>query len=319
MVSDQNYLPLYPFKQSHLSTIYPALFRRVRVDYRRERLFTPDDDFVDIDWSKVGSHRCVIVAHGLEGSSDLSYVKGVVKMANDRKWDAVALNYRGCSGEHNWKFRSYHPGATDDIKLMVEHIITTGNYKEVFLVGFSLGGNLLLKYAGEENNHISSKIGGLVAISVPCDLEATSDHMHRPAGYVYRNRFLKSRKEKVKHKATYKEASFTIADVKKVKTFEELDDMYTAPAHHYPNAREFWRATSCKHYIPDIKVPTLIINATNDPLLPEESHPILETKGHPFAKLMLTKYGGHVGFYDYGNKLYWHEQQIFKFLMKHLG
>ncbi|MEH0157136.1 alpha/beta fold hydrolase [Limibacter armeniacum] len=320
MVTQTTYRPPFLFRKSHLSTIYPALFRKVRdVDYKRQRIFTPDDDFLDLDWSKVGSHRCVIVAHGLEGNAELAYVKGVVRMANARKWDAVGLNYRGCSGEPNWRFRSYHSGATDDIGIMINQIIAQGNYNEVFLVGFSLGGNLILKYAGELGANTPAAVNGIVAISVPCDLEASADYLSRPSGYLYRNRFLKFLKEKARTKIKFREAKFTLKDISKIRSFEDYDNLYTAPAHGFANARTYWRENSCKHFIPNIKVPTLILNAINDPLLAPDSHPVKETDQHSFVKLMLTKYGGHVGFYDAGNQLYWHEKQILQFLMKHIG
>ena len=140
--------PAYLFN-GHLQTIYPSLFRQVEeVAYRRERIFTLDGDFLDLDKSFVDSSKLAIVSHGLEGSSDSQYMKGITKALNKRNWDVLTWNYRSCSGLLNWKLRSYHSGATGDLDLVIQHGLKQKHYEKVALIGFSLGGNLTLKYVG---------------------------------------------------------------------------------------------------------------------------------------------------------------------------
>ncbi len=151
LISKSDYNPMFLFSNAHFQTIYPPLFRKVKgVNYVRERILTPDRDFIDLDWSKVGADRAVIVSHGLEGHSRRSYVLGMIKAFNTRGWDGIAFNFRGCSGEPNRLIRSYHCGATEDLHTVVSHVIEKKSYSSISLVGFSVGGNLTLMYLGEK-------------------------------------------------------------------------------------------------------------------------------------------------------------------------
>src|SRR5690349_18377924 len=162
--SNQYSPPLFLFSP-HLETIFPALLRRVDLkSYTRERITTPDNDFLDLDWLKQDSHKLVILSHGLEGNSTRPYIKGMAKALFEEGYDILAWNFRGCSEEMNKQLRFYHSGATDDLDVVVKHAAEK-KYDEIFLVGFSLGGNLTLKYLGEQAS--SSKIKKAVAISVP--------------------------------------------------------------------------------------------------------------------------------------------------------
>ncbi len=140
-MNDNDYHPPLFLGNGHVQTIYPVLFRKVaNVRYQRERITTPDDDFLDLDWSRTHSNRLAIISHGLEGNSTRSYVKGMVRAVNEAGWDALAWNYRGCSGEPNTQLRSYHNGATDDLAAVIDHAASTGSYTEIALIGFSLRG-----------------------------------------------------------------------------------------------------------------------------------------------------------------------------------
>ena len=148
----EDYLPPFFLFSPHLETIYPALLRRVTLTaYKRERINTPDDDFLDLDWLQKDSNSVVIISHGLEGNSTRPYMKGMAKALSDGGFDVCALNLRGCSGEMNRQLRFYHSGATDDLHTVVEHVISTKRYRSIYLVGFSLGGNITLKYLGEHH------------------------------------------------------------------------------------------------------------------------------------------------------------------------
>src|SRR5208337_5373319 len=169
VIENSTYKAPYFLKNNHLQTVLPTLFRRVRgVSYKRVRIDTPDGDFLDLDYSYSGhsdSDRLVIVSHGLEGDSHRAYMKGMIRAFNRRGWDGIAFNFRGCSGEPNRRAVTYHSGKTDDLHCVIEYALSSGNYKVVTLVGFSLGANLTLKYAGERGNKIYPEIKSAVGIS----------------------------------------------------------------------------------------------------------------------------------------------------------
>ena len=158
IVHPSSYRPPLFFKNGHLQTIYPNLFRHVAgVSYLRQRISTPDDDFLDLDWSPVGADRVAILAHGLEGNSTRPYVFGMVRALNRSGWDAVVWNFRGCSGEPNQKVRFYHSGDTEDLHTVLTCVHQRSCYKTSALIGFSLGGNVILKYLGEQAMQLNPK------------------------------------------------------------------------------------------------------------------------------------------------------------------
>ena len=194
------YTPPKLYFSPHIETIVPALFRRVRgVNYRRERLETDDGDFLDLDWLDQEEKRTLaILCHGLEGDSARPYVKGMARAFSIRGYDVLAWNYRGCSGEMNRLPRFYHSGATDDVHRVVQHAIKNG-HDEIFLIGFSLGGNLALKYLGESKR--PTEVRAAVAFSVPLDLEASCRQISQLENWLYAQRFLGNLKEKIRKKA----------------------------------------------------------------------------------------------------------------------
>src|SRR6266516_1916044 len=174
----------------HLQTLMPSLLRRVSLSaYRRERIETPDGDFLDLDWAKNGSQRLAVLAHGLEGDSKRHYMLGMVNALTKRGWDAVAWNARGCRGEPKRVLRFTHSGATEDLDTVISHIMSNYDYSEMALIGFSLGGNLTLKYVGERGSLLNSRIRAAVVFSVPCDLESGSAQLAKPMNQLYMRRF----------------------------------------------------------------------------------------------------------------------------------
>jgi predicted alpha/beta-fold hydrolase len=145
--------------------------------YRRERIYTDDDDFLDLDWLQSGHKRLVIVSHGLEGDTNRNYVTGMAKAVNDAGWDVLAWNFRGCGGEINRQPRFTHNGATEDLNAVIKHALVVGNYNSVALVGFSMGGNLTLMYLGREADNVPDEVNAAVCFSVPCDLAAASSRL----------------------------------------------------------------------------------------------------------------------------------------------
>lgn len=168
------------FRNAHINTIYPAIFRKVEgVRYERERISTRDGDFLDLDWSPVGSRKLALVLHGLEGSADRPYMRGMARHFNEKGWDALCLNFRGCSGEPNRKLRSYHIGETNDLRWVLAHCLDNRKYDTIVLVGFSLGGNVLLKYLGEQPEEVPPEVRAGVAFSVPCHVKSANRQIDR--------------------------------------------------------------------------------------------------------------------------------------------
>jgi len=300
---------------AHLETIYPALFRRVTLStpYTRERIATPDNDFLDLDWITQGSQELVIISHGLEGDSYRPYIKGMASAMTRQGFDVLAWNYRGCSQEMNHQLRFYHSGATDDLDLVVQHAAAKA-YKAICLIGFSLGGNITLKYLGERQP--LSVIKRAAVFSVPMDLHTSCNTISQPGNRIYAARFLKSLRNKIVRKsAAFPELD--IRDIHKIATIQDFDDRYTAPLHGFPDAVTYYRLCSSVNFVKSITTPTLIVNAKNDPFLSPECYPTDLLKGHPFVSFEIPMRGGHVGFAELNTSgTYWSESRAVQFLQQ---
>lgn len=307
-----DYRPPLPLFSRHLETIYPALFRRVKVPtLESERIDTPDNDFLDLDWMRQGSGKLVIVSHGLEGSSRRAYALGMAKAFYDHGFDGLTWNYRGCGEEMNRQLRFYHSGATDDLAHVVTHCAGKG-YKKIIVIGFSLGGNLTLKYLGEEGRNIPPQIKGAVAFSVPLNLDTSCTEISRPSNFLYALRFLRSLKKKVVGKSRVMKG-IDVTNIGKIRSLREFDDMYTAPLHGFASAIEYYKNCSSLFFLDTIAVPTLIVNAKNDPFLSPDCFP--SNLSNPNLTLEYPERGGHVGFAQFGqNGLYWSEARALKFV-----
>ncbi len=310
------YNPPFPFKNAHLQTIYPVLFRRVEgMGYERERIETPDDDFLDLDWVKTGVRRVAILSHGLEGDTQRSYMRGMARALARQGWDVLAWNYRGCSGEPNRRLYAYHSGATGDLDLVVQHALNHHAYAQAALVGFSLGGNLTLKYLGEQGEGLDPRLRAAVAFSVPCDLDAGVTHIDRPSNWIYRMRFLRDLREKTRRKQALFPGLLDFDSLIRVTTIRAFDDACTAPLHGFDDAADYYARCSSLAFIPGIRIPTLLVNAADDPVLPETCYPIEATRDHPHVYFEMPRHGGHVGFVaSHEASAYWSEQRAVRFL-----
>lgn len=298
IVPPTDYRPSRLFRHGHLSTIYQAVFRKVHgVEQKRERLELPDGDFLDLDWSHAEqpSKKVVVLLHGLEGDAQRHYITGSAKQLNQHGFDVCAMNFRGCSGEPNRRYLSYHSGATEDLSSVIDHILRTKTYADIFLMGFSLGGNLLLKYLGE-NDVLPEQVKGGLGVSVPCDLKEACIELMKPKNFIYSNRFKKYLLTKLRIKQQQFPERITKQEVKSIKTLKDFDDAYTGPAHGFKDAFDYYEKCSCKQFLPNIKVPSLIINAKNDSFLGEDCYPIKEAENNANLYLEMPTYGGHVGF-----------------------
>ncbi len=317
IVEKSTYRPPPGLSNGHVQTMFPALFRRKPVITReRKRILTPDGDFLDLDWDTTPrSGRVAIISHGLEGDSTNTYVQGMAAALQRDGWDTLAWNFRGCSGEPNRLLRSYHSGATEDLHAVVEHALDTERYDRVALVGFSLGGNMLLKYLGDLGPLIDMRISHGVAFSVPCRLAASSKHLEGLRNRIYMRRFLNSLSEKIRQKMTAFPGQLSDAGLDAMRTFREFDGAYTAPMHGFASAEEYWEKASCETVLEDIAVPTLLVNARNDPFLPPTCFPWEAARNSERFFLEAPRSGGHVGFVAFNpQNEYWSETRTVAFL-----
>lgn len=304
--------PFYLFN-GHLQTIIPGLFRQVEgVRYERERVLTPDQDYLDIDWSVTGSNSLAILSHGLEGDSGRPYILGMVKALNDQGIDALAWNYRSCSGEPNKLLRSYHLGASDDLDLVIQHALATKHYHSIYLLGFSAGGNITLKYLGEAPEQVPQEVKRAAVFSVPVDLKSSAESI----SFIYTQRFLKSLEKKLEQKKEMFPDDVDLSDYSLFWSFPDFDNRYTAPFHGFENADDYYKKVSSRQFIPYIKVPTLLVNARNDPFLGPTCFPVAEAAQNPGFYLEIPEQGGHVGFAeDFRKDLYYSEKRAVDFLL----
>lgn len=312
------YRPPLLFRNGHLATIYAGLVRKVDgVVQRRERQQLSDGDFLDLDWSKslVPTEKLVILLHGLEGDAQRHYITGSANLLNKNGFDACAINYRGCSGEPNILYKSYHSGATEDLIEVIDHILNTTKYSEIYLKGFSLGGNLLLKYLGE-GNKVPKEIKGAVAISVPCNLRNSCEELLTPKNTLYAMRFKKHLLIKLRQKQQLFPELVSDSNILSIKTLKDFDDIYTSKAHNFKDALDYYKQCSSLQFLPNITVPSLIVNAKDDSFLGRECYPFSEAEKNPNLYLEVPYWGGHVGFWGKNNTTYT-EIRALKFFTSH--
>ena len=303
-------------RNGHMQTILPVLLpRRVRAGFVRERLELPDGDFLDLDWLRSGAGRVAILAHGLEGSSTQTYIRGMAAALASAGWDVLAWNFRGCSGEPNRLPRAYHSGETQDLRAVIAR--AAADYLSLALVGFSLGGNVILKYLGEAPPHTT--VCTAAAICAPIDLAACAHQLDRRwSNRPYVRRFLLSLIEKIEAKAKRFPGVVNATGARRMCSFQEFDDRYTGPLHGFRDADDYWTKSSARQFLPNITVPTLLLQPRNDPFLAPEAYPWPEAEANPHVFLEAPASGGHVGFLDLRNGLQpWSERRTVEFLNEH--
>jgi uncharacterized protein len=302
-------------KSGHLSTIYSAKLRRMPpVAYDRERIRLSDGDFIDLDWSYAPKKTLglVILLHGLEGNAQRSYVVGQAHILLAAGYDVCAMNFRGCSGQMNERLVSYNAGKIDDLEDVMRHLITTKKYTQLNAIGFSLGGSLLLNYLGKEMGH-HTHINRAIAISTPLDLSASMERLAKPDNRIYQIAFLQTLKKKYRRKQRQFPKALKIHAMRSVHSLMDFDNVYTAPVHGYDSGQAYYTANSPINWLPNIKCPTLILNAQNDTFLSKECLPIVFAKAAKNIYLETPKHGGHVGFYTPSN-IYYSETRALEFL-----
>ncbi len=319
LIHTSSYTPAIAFKSRHFNTIYRTLFHKIEVGFQRERMEMLDGDFMDIDFSTIGSKSVVVIVHGLEGSSQSKYVTALSQISNEEGFDVAAVNLRGCSGETNRLLNSYHSGKTNDLAELLDYLETNKAYDAYYVVGYSLGGNILLKYLGESRSDYPSKLKGGVGVSVPCDLKASSETIAKFWNMVYMQNFLISLKKKTRIKlAQFPENDLQTEAILNAKNFLDFDNYFTAPVNGFKDANDYWKQNSCKQFLEGIKIPSLLVTSIDDPFLSDSCIPVKEAENNDNFHLEVTKYGGHVGYnsnFDHGSG-FWLEKRISDFFRK---
>ena len=289
--------PLYQYN-GHLQTVVPSLTRKVSgVVYQRERLTLTDGDFVDLDWLRQPQHtKLVVLTHGLEGDSHRQYVKGTACLFHANSFDVLAWNCRSCSGEMNYAFRLYNHGEIGDIGEVIDHALKQKAYDEIVLVGYSMGGNITLKYAGVNGANLPSAVKKAIAISAPVNLETSAGLLDMPSNRFYRNRFMKKLARKMILKAGQYPGRIDLIQLKQVRRWKDFDDYFSAPVNGCRDADDFYRQASAIHFMPGLVIPTLLLNAQNDPLLSQDCFPHELAGQMPNLFVEAPAQGGHVGF-----------------------
>ena len=308
----------------HLQTLYAALLApHARVRYFRERWETPDGDFIDLDWTaadhaRAGDQPLVALFHGLEGGSGSPYARALMAATHARGWAGVVVHFRGCGGELNRLPRAYHSGDSKEIDWILRRL-KQGHAADICAAGVSLGGNALLKWLGEQRSAAATIVNAAAAISAPVDLMTSGDALGRGFNRVYTRNFLTTMRRKTRAKLALFPALCDRNRMLAAGTLREFDNVVTAPLHGYRDTDDYWTRASSKPLLRDIAVPTLMINARNDPFLPAAALPLAHELS-PAVTVEFPATGGHVGFVTgaFPGRLDWLPQRILHFFQNNL-
>lgn len=309
----------------HAQTVAGRLLRRHgQVEFTRERIDTPDGDFLDLDFTpepRPGA-PVVLLMHGLEGSARRGYALNTYAALARRGVRGIGLNFRSCSGEPNRMGRLYHSGDTDDIRHVLALVRERFGGVARGAIGFSLGGNALLKYLGEEGESARETVTAAVAVSVPYDLGAGALALEQSfMGRFYTRLFLRSLTDKATSKADLLPDRCDLERIRRARTFREFDDAATAPIHGFADADDYYTRSSSARFLGRVRVPTLLIHADDDPFLPAAALPHEAIAANPCLSTAFTPNGGHVGFVrgTPWSPRFWAEERAARFLAEHLA
>ena len=319
-----SFRPAWWCRSLHMQTIWGSLLRPApKVRLTRQRWETPDGDFLDLDWTDgTPGTPILLVLHGLEGSSRSKQVLGLLAAARQEGWRGVGMNFRSCSGEPNRLRRSYHGGETSDLTWVIQRITAESPNSPILCAGLSLGGNVLLKYLGEQGESLPSSVRAAVAVSAPFDLARSAHALEHGFSRFYMRRLVRSLKAKTRAKL---QKYPDLVDRKKLavaRTLTQFDDAVTAPVHGFRDADDYWRQSSSAAFLPKIRRPTLLINARDDPFLPETALPREAVEKNRFLTAEFPLHGGHLGFIaggPPGRPVCWAEEEAIRFLKNYAG
>lgn len=289
--------PLY-LRSASIQTITPSLFRRLPLDDSRpETLELPDGDFLELEWTASDRSELVILTHGLEGSTQSSYIKGLAHALLQAGYGVLTWNMRGCGRDRNRLPTWYHSGQSSDLRAVINHA-TGRTFAHIHAVGISVGGNILLKYLGEEGTAALDLISSATVVSVPMDLRGSAKELAKQKNRIYMNYLLKPLRARIREKARRFPKLFDTTRLDSIRTFQEFDTLYTAPMHGFASVDSYWDSSSSLHFLDAIRVPTLIISALDDPFLSPSCFPSEVARYSDALSLETPLWGGHVGFID---------------------
>jgi predicted alpha/beta-fold hydrolase len=319
VITASAFRPAWWLPGPHLQTIYPSLLRRRRhPQLKRERLELPDGDFLDLDWTRNDGRALVLVLHGLEGSLESHYAGGILGMLAAAGYRAVLMYFRGCSGEPNRRARSYHSGDTADLQTVLAHLAGRSAAIPLAVIGYSLGGNVLLKALGQGAG--MGAVRTAIAVSVPFDLNRAAWRLEQGVSRIYQRYLLNKLRGSYRAKLPDHAMPVSPERLDALDTFRKFDNEVTAPLHGFRDVDDYYGRSSSRQYLRTISIPTLILHATDDPFVPEDAIPT-EAELGPGVTLELSRRGGHVGFVEGGlpfRARYWLETRIRAHLCEHL-
>jgi predicted alpha/beta-fold hydrolase len=304
----------------HLQTLWPTFARRgEKLQLKRERVELSDGDFIDIDWTTQTTGPIVLVLHGLEGSVNSPYAQGILKALSQHGWRSGVMHFRGCSGEVNRLPRTYHSGDTGDLAAIIRILQTREPTTPIAVIGFSIGGNVLLKWLGEtEGNH---SLAAAVAVSVPFQLNKSVDRLREGFSLIYEKHLLKCLQLKIVEKFRSQPSPVSLPTMESLKTIRQFDNEITAPLHGFASAEDYYTKSSSRQFLKSIQVPTLILHAKDDPFMPASVIPNPDELSSAIQLEVLPK-GGHVGFVSGSvpwRPQYWLDERIPAFLQAYLA
>jgi uncharacterized protein len=321
MIQTSGFRPAWWLNNTHAQTLFPCLRRysgRLNIDW--ERLKLPDRDFVDLVWTEENGGPLVLILHGLEGSIKSHYIKGLMTALHEQGWRSILMHFRGCSGTHNNMARGYHSGETGDLRYVINTIKNRYPDRKLMAAGFSLGGNVLLKYLGEYGENC--QLDTAVAVSVPFELNDAADRLDRGFSKIYQRHLIRKIRNRIKDKfKNRKDAPFHSSDLFKWTNFHLFDNFVTAPLHGFSSSAEYYRLCSSRQFLKDITIPVLIIHAKDDPFLTTSAIPD-DSDLPENITLELSIKGGHVGFINGSfpwRPNYWLESRIPEYLKNFLN
>lgn len=280
----------------HAQTIWPLLIRSTAPAYRRERWETPDGDFIDLDGCDgPAGAPLLLLFHGLEGSSASHYATALMRAVQTRGWSGAVAHFRGCSGEPNRLPRAYHSGDSAEIDWILRRLRARHPGRPLYVAGVSLGGNALLKWLGEQGAAATAVVDAAAAISAPLDLAISGAALGRGFNRVYTRRFLATLKPAAAAKLVRFPGLFDAARLARARDLHDFDDVVTAPLHGFRDVADYWRRASSRPFLSGIRVPTLLLNARNDPFVPVAALPGADEVSATVT-LEQPDSGGHVGF-----------------------
>ena len=299
--SELTYTPAWWVRGPHLHTLWGRIARRTPpVATRSERWATPDDDEIEVcrlDASRADAPRLLLL-HGLEGTIRSHYLQGTLALAQARGWAADVMIFRGCNGEANRARRLYHSGETTDVDFVARRLMAEHPEQPLVVAGFSLGGNVLLKWLGEQGDALPAQLRAAAAMSVPYDLEAGSRHIERGFSRVYNWHFLRTLRRKAESKLRSYPDAFDAEALVRAKTLFEFDDVVTAPLHGFRDAHDYYTRSSARHFLGGIRRPTLLLSSADDPFMPRDilNDVFMVARKNPHLDVEMHELGGHVGF-----------------------